>query len=93
MDLITQLPKTRKGNDAIIVIVDKLTKMSHFIPTTTTVTATQVAKLFMNEIVRYHGLVTLVNCVRSRCKIYLDVLEIIVEIIGYKTKYVDSFSS
>lgn len=56
IDLITQLPKTRNGNDCIIVIVDKLTKMSHFIPTTTNVSATEVAKIFMNEIVRYHGL-------------------------------------
>lgn len=56
MDFITQLTKTKRGYDAIIVIVDKLTKMAHFIPTTTTVSATQVATLFMNEIVRYHGL-------------------------------------
>jgi hypothetical protein len=56
MDLITQLTKTKRGNDAIIVVVDKLTKMSHFIPTTTTVSATQTATLFMNEIVRYHGI-------------------------------------
>lgn len=56
MDFITQLPITKHGNDAIIVVVDKLTKMSHFIPTTTNVSATQVAKIIMNEIVRYHGL-------------------------------------
>jgi hypothetical protein len=56
MDFIMPLPKTNKGHDAILVIVDKLTKMSRFIPTFTTVTATDVAKIFMNEIVRYHGL-------------------------------------
>ncbi len=56
MDFIVQLTRTRRGYDAIIVVVDKLTKMAHFIPTTTNVSATQVATLFMNEIVRYHGL-------------------------------------
>lgn len=56
MDLITQLPRTREGNDAIVVVVDKYSKMLHCIPTTTTVTAPQLAKLFFNEVVRHHGL-------------------------------------
>jgi transposase InsO family protein len=55
MDLITQLPHTKAGNDAIVVVVDKYSKMLHCIPTTTTVTARQLAKLFFNEIVRLHG--------------------------------------
>ena len=32
MDLITKLPRTRKGFDAIWVVVDRLTKSAHFIP-------------------------------------------------------------
>ena len=55
MDLITQLPPTKDGHDAIMVIVDKYSKMLHCIPTTTTVTAPQLAQLFFNEIVRHHG--------------------------------------
>ena len=55
MDLITQLPRSRKGNDAIVVFVDKLTKMVHYVATTTTVTAPQLATLFMREVVRLHG--------------------------------------
>ena len=35
MDLITQLPRTRRKNDAIVVFVDKLTKMTHLVPTHT----------------------------------------------------------
>ena len=35
MDLITQLPRSKLGNDAIVVFVDKLTKMVHYVPTTT----------------------------------------------------------
>src|SRR6185312_10187671 len=55
MDLITQLPRSKAGNDAIVVFVDKLTKMVHYVATTTTVTAPQLATLFMREVVRLHG--------------------------------------
>jgi hypothetical protein len=57
MDLITQLPRTTQGHDAIVVFVDKLTKMIHCIPTTTTVTAPQLAKIFWREVIRIHGIV------------------------------------
>ncbi len=56
MDLITQLPKSRSGFDAIFVVVDKLTKMVHFVPTHTSVSAPQLAQVFFKEIVRLHGL-------------------------------------
>jgi hypothetical protein len=58
IDLITQLPPTRSGYDAIFVVVDKSSKMIHCIPTTTTVTAPQLAHLFFREIVRLHGIPT-----------------------------------
>lgn len=56
MDLIVALPRSRLGNDAIVVFVCKLTKMVHFVATTTNVTAPQLATLFMREVVRLHGL-------------------------------------
>jgi hypothetical protein len=55
MDLITKLPKTSKGNDAIIVFVDKFTKMVHYAATTTTCTAVEVARIFFDSVVRLHG--------------------------------------
>jgi hypothetical protein len=55
MDLITQLPKTRSGHDAIVVFVDKLSKMVHYAPTKTQVTAPELASLFVKEVVRHHG--------------------------------------
>ena len=55
MDLITQLPRTAAGHDAIVVFVDKLSKMVHYAPTTTTVTAPQLARLFFDVVVRHHG--------------------------------------
>ena len=55
MDLITALPRSRSGNDAIVVFVDKLTKMVHYAATVTQVTAPQLATIFLREVVRLHG--------------------------------------
>jgi hypothetical protein len=55
MDFITQLPVTKQGNDAIMVVVDKLSKKAHFIATKTNVSAPDVATLFFREVVRHHG--------------------------------------
>ena len=56
MDFITGLPITRSGHDAIVVFVDRLSKMARFAPTTTTVTAEGTAKLFFENVYRSHGL-------------------------------------
>jgi hypothetical protein len=58
LDLITQLPRTKGGNDCIAVFVDMLSKMTHYAATTTTVTAAQLAKIFFAEVVRHHGIPT-----------------------------------
>ena len=55
IDFITKLPKTKRGYDAVLVAVDKLSKMVHYVPTTTDVDAREVAKLFIREVVRLHG--------------------------------------
>ena len=56
MDFIVQLPKTKDGYDAIVVFVDRLSKMVQFAPTTTTASAPDIAKIFFNVIFRAHGL-------------------------------------
>ncbi|KAL9992436.1 putative nucleotidyltransferase, Ribonuclease H [Helianthus debilis subsp. tardiflorus] len=56
MDFVTKLPKTRKGNDTIWVIVDRLTKSAHFLPMKETFSMDQLAKLYVNEIVSLHGI-------------------------------------
>src|SRR5580765_1410605 len=56
IDFIVQLPMTKLKHDAILAVVDKFTKMSHFIPTTTKVTAPETAKLIFDNIIRLHGL-------------------------------------
>jgi hypothetical protein len=44
MDFITGLPRTKSGYDSIWVVVDHLTKVSHFIPVKTTYTSAKLAK-------------------------------------------------
>lgn len=55
MDMITDLPKV-DNYDSILVVVDRFTKMAHFIPCSKTLTAAQLADLFNSNIVRLHGL-------------------------------------
>ena len=54
MDFITSLPKLAGNFDSIFVIVDRLTKVAHLIPTRTTASASDIAQLFVKEIVRFH---------------------------------------
>ena len=54
MDLITSLPIS-DGYNAIFVVVDRFSKMSHFIPTHNTADAPQLARLFIDNIVKLHG--------------------------------------
>ena len=56
MDLITQLPRTKDGLDAIFVCVDRLSKMVHFAAIKTAVTAPQLARVFIDTVFKHHGL-------------------------------------
>jgi hypothetical protein len=55
MDFITNLPSS-KAFDSIFVVVNRLIKMVHFMPCNKTVTSKEIAKLFMDNIYKYHGL-------------------------------------
>ncbi|OWZ05517.1 LOW QUALITY PROTEIN: Retrotransposon protein [Phytophthora megakarya] len=55
MDFVTALPRTTAGKDAVMVIVDHLTKRAKFIATNTTATAEDTATLFMVNYVKEHG--------------------------------------
>ena len=56
MDFITHLRKTTSGHTALYVVIDRLTKLTHIVPTTDTATAPEVAEMFINEVVKHHGL-------------------------------------
>ena len=55
MDFITDL-QSSKAFDSIFVVVDRLTKMAHFMPCNEAVTGEEIARLFMDNIYKYHGL-------------------------------------
>jgi hypothetical protein len=54
-DFIVGLPRTPAGYDSIWVIVDRLTKVAHFIPVRTNFTGAKLAELYMTWIVCLHG--------------------------------------
>jgi hypothetical protein len=56
MDFITTLPMTKENHDAVMVIVDKLTKLVMFIPTRTDTDTVKTAKKFFNHWYKWFGL-------------------------------------
>ena len=64
MDFIVGLPHTRTDYDAIWVIVDRLTKLAHFLIIRNNFTLDRLTKLYINEIVKLHGV--LVSIVSDR---------------------------
>ena len=55
MDFITDLPPSNLFNN-IFVVVDRLTKMAHFIPCKKTSSSEDTARFFLDNVYRYHGL-------------------------------------
>ena len=55
LDFINGLPHTRRHHDSIWVIVDSMTKSSHFLAVKTTESVEDYAKLYINKIVRLYG--------------------------------------
>lgn len=66
MDLITDLPVTKRGHDAVVTFVDRLTKMVHFAPTTKTAGAEAIAHVFVRTWYKHHGLPRVIISDRDR---------------------------
>ncbi|GJX36585.1 putative reverse transcriptase domain-containing protein [Tanacetum coccineum] len=74
LDLITKLPRSRSGHDAIWVIVDRLTKSAHFLAIREDFSTEKLARLYIDVIVACHG-VPVFDYFRSRWAIYFTLLE------------------
>ena len=55
MDFVSDFPLTQKKHDSVWVIVDRLTKFTHFLPIWLDYSMDRLAEMYVNEIVRLHG--------------------------------------
>jgi hypothetical protein len=65
MDFIVGLPLTTKRHESIFLVVDTLTKSAHFIPVRMTYHSPDIARVFINDIVRLHGMLMRIISVRG----------------------------
>lgn len=56
IDFIVGLPLTARRHDSIMVVVDRLTKVAHVIPVRSTCNAASVAHIYMEQVVKLHGI-------------------------------------
>jgi len=90
-DFITKLPLAQ-GYDLILVIVDRLTKIVHFIPTTEKTLAEGLARLFRNNMWKLHGLPESIISDR-RPQFVAGIMRELNEMLGIKSKLLMAFHS
>src|SRR4051812_41753912 len=56
MDFVTGFPRSQKGHDAIFVVIDRFSKVAHFLPVKETISASQLAELYVSRIMSLHGI-------------------------------------
>ena len=55
MDFVTGLPRTKRKNDTVWVVVDRLTKLAHFLAMRVNLPMHRLAELYVSEVIRLHG--------------------------------------
>ncbi|MCO5593967.1 hypothetical protein L7F22_047986 [Adiantum nelumboides] len=56
MDFIFDLPRTQNGHDGIWTFIDRFSKLAHFVPVKKTAKPDHLARLFVAQIFRLHGM-------------------------------------
>jgi len=88
-DFITKLPLAQ-GYNSILVVVDQLTKMVHFIPTTEKTSAEGLARLFRNNVWKLHGLPESIISDRGP-QFAVGLMKKLNEMLGIKSKLLTAF--
>nr|GEV17776.1 putative reverse transcriptase domain-containing protein [Tanacetum cinerariifolium] len=65
MDFVTKLPKAQSGNNTMWVVVDRLTKSTHFLPMKETNPMEKLARLYLKEVVTRHEIPVVIICDRD----------------------------
>jgi hypothetical protein len=81
MDFIVKLPHTQARYDLIWAIVDRLTKVAHFIPVRTTYSGAKLAELYVSNSMPIWGIKN--DCVRQGLTIHIQILGETSRINGY----------
>jgi len=89
VDFITKLPLAQ-GYDSILVVMDRFTKMAHFVPTTEKTTAKGLARLFRDNIWQLHGLPESIVLDRGP-QFVAGLMKELNELLGIKTKLLAAF--
>jgi hypothetical protein len=91
MEFITGLPRSNRGHDSIWVIVDRLTKVAHFLPVKTTDRGQNLAELYIRRIVSLHGVTIPRMRPRGNMKIIISENFLSCSTLSYRISGRDSF--
>jgi hypothetical protein len=89
MDFIEGLP-TSEGANSILVVVDRLTKYAHFLPLRHPFTAASVSKVFIDNVVKLHGVPLTIISDRDRvftCHFWRELIKALGTKLNYSTAY------
>ena len=90
MDIITHLPVSDNGFSSCVVFIDRLSKMAHFVPATASLDSERLARLFVNNIFRLHGMPKSIVSDRDSCfmsRFWKSVFEILSTKLLYSSAY------